>query len=175
MMAKAGRQVVLLDSSVLINFLVIGRLGLLVDHPHYRFLITGHVRSEILDGNQRRRLRAALHRQEFEITVIDDLDELQTFGQLSQGGTLGPGECAVLAAARHRGLMVAVDDKLAKRTAEKLVGAAYVLDTVTIICSLIEAGALTVREADKFIGTWSRNNFTPTCRSFAELISPDPS
>jgi predicted nucleic acid-binding protein len=173
MMAKAGRQLVLLDSSVLINFLVIGRLDLLVGHPSYRFSVTGHVRHEILDGNQRRTLRAALRREDFEVTIVDGPDELHIFGELSRSMTLGAGECAVIAAAKHRGLLVGIDDKVAKRTATQHLGAAPVLDTVKIICSLIEAGTITVREADKFIRTWSRNSFTPAIRTFAELISPD--
>jgi predicted nucleic acid-binding protein len=174
MPAKAARKLVLLDSSVLINFLVIDRLDLLVEHPRYRFLITGHVRREILDGNQRRKLRAALRREDFEVTLIDDLDELQIFGELSRRSILGAGECAVIAAAKHRGLLVGIDDKVAKRTAEELLGAGNILDTVKIIGSLIEADVIAVRDADKFIATWSRNCFTLPIRSFAELHPTNP-
>ncbi len=42
-------QEVVIDTSVLINFLVIHRLDLLVGHPGFRFVVTDHVREEITE------------------------------------------------------------------------------------------------------------------------------
>ncbi len=46
-MAMKDREDAISDTSVLINFLAVGRLDLFVKHPKYRFVITGHVRREV--------------------------------------------------------------------------------------------------------------------------------
>jgi hypothetical protein len=46
-MSNARRTAVLLDTSVLINFLAVDRVDLLGHHPRYRFLVTEHVRKEV--------------------------------------------------------------------------------------------------------------------------------
>ena len=172
-MAKAGRELVLLDSSVLINFLVIDRLDLLVNHPRYRFVITGHVRAEILDGNHAENCGLQFVAKTLKSPSLTIWMNSRRSAN-SHVGRFSAGKCAVIAAAKHRGLLVGLDDKVAKRTAEKLLGAANILDTVKIVGSLIEAGVIAVRDADKFIGTWSRNSFTPSIRTFAEFAPDNP-
>ena len=46
---QTGRRLVVLDTSVLLNFLRVGRLDLLVELPGHEFLVTDHVRGEVTD------------------------------------------------------------------------------------------------------------------------------
>lgn len=48
--ASDGRMLVSLDTSVLINFLRLGRLDLLIGHPDWRFVVTDHVVSEVSEA-----------------------------------------------------------------------------------------------------------------------------
>jgi len=47
--AAGGPLIVISDTSVLLNFLRIGRLDLLTSHRDYRFAVTEHVIGEITD------------------------------------------------------------------------------------------------------------------------------
>jgi predicted nucleic acid-binding protein len=51
---------VILDTSILINFLAIDRVDLLGQYRRYRFLITAHVRSEVTHAAQLARLESAI-------------------------------------------------------------------------------------------------------------------
>ena len=53
---------VILDTSVLLNFLALDRLALLASHPRYRLLVTDHVEREVTDvfPDQAERLKSAL-------------------------------------------------------------------------------------------------------------------
>ena len=57
---SAAPDDVVLDSSVLINFLAISRVDLLGKFRRYRFLVTAHVRSEITNAAQFARLNRPL-------------------------------------------------------------------------------------------------------------------
>jgi hypothetical protein len=48
-MSTTSKQEVILDTSVLLNFVKIDRLDLLCQHPCYRFVVTNHVRGEVTD------------------------------------------------------------------------------------------------------------------------------
>jgi hypothetical protein len=53
-MATDGRSIVVIDASVLINFLAVDRLGLLTSHPNFKFIVTDHVRGEVTEEARRR-------------------------------------------------------------------------------------------------------------------------
>jgi predicted nucleic acid-binding protein len=172
-MSSAGRAEVLLDTSVLINFLNIDRLDLLTQHPDFVFLITNHVRREITDyyPEQVQRLQDGIASGAVTEIVVESIDELNLFAQLSQSGRLGVGECVVIAAAAVRGIPVAVDDKQAKKTALKHCPRNNVLDTVGLIVSLIHAGLIDVPQADAIKQVWeSTYRFRLMFQSFSERI-----
>jgi predicted nucleic acid-binding protein len=157
---------------VLVNFLAIDRVDLLVGLASHRFHITAHVRGEVTYPNQVASLNAAIHSGQLSELPTGNLAELATFAGLTT--TLGVGESAAIAAAQHRTMLVAVEDRSARRTAESLVGQHNVLGTVDLMVRIIQAGQLTVAEADAIKRDWETNHrfALPQFNSFAEQLPP---
>ena len=101
-MAEAALQDLILDSSVLINFLAVDLLGTLARQPEYRLTITDHVYDEISAHylSQQARLKAGLTAGHLVQTSVKSEPELEIFKRLVRLGSLGTGECGAIAAAK---------------------------------------------------------------------------
>ena len=163
---------VVLDTSVLVNFLAIDRLDLLTGLASHHFAITPHVRAEVTYPDQLALLTAAIQTGQFPELPTGTLAELATFARLT--ATLGTGESAAIAAAQHRSMVVAVEDRTARRTAESLVGKNNVLSTADLMVSIIKSGLLSVAEADAIKFDWEANHrfALPQFKSFAQILPP---
>lgn len=160
-------ELVVLDTSVLINFLALGRLDLLAEHPEFRFLVTGHVRDEIEEPRQRRMLDHALREGRFDEAAVHAAEELAVFSEFIRTHRLGMGECAALAVAIIRGVPIAIDDRVARAKARQLFAFERFLGTEDIVYASIRAGVLTVKEADTMKGSWQSDyRFKLPFRSF---------
>jgi predicted nucleic acid-binding protein len=146
MMTTSTVLELILDASVLINFLTIDRIDLLQHLPGHHFVITAHVAGEITYPDQARRLATAIHAGALHMLPVGSHAELVTFARLTT--TLGIGESAAIAAAQHRSMLVAVEDRTARRRAESLVGKQNVLSTVDLMLRAIQAGLVTIADAD---------------------------
>jgi len=172
-MAPSEPVKVVLDTSVLINFLSVNRMDLLAEHPEFRFVITDHVRREVTAcyREQSERLRAALVSGSLTETRVETIEELTLFAHLVGNPRLGTGECAAIAAAVHRNQVLAIDDKAARKAALLFAPRLRILDTQNIMLSLIHTGVLTVSEADTIKTAWeTEHNFRLKIVSFAELL-----
>jgi predicted nucleic acid-binding protein len=172
-MATDGRLVVVLDTSVLVNFLAVDRIDLLSGHPLYRFVVTDHVRIEVTEAypDQLARLDTALDSLQLEQISVTSLEELSVFAKLSSDGRLGFGECAALAAGFVRGLLVAIDDKAARKRAMAHDSSLVLLDTCDIIIQSIKHGCLDVVSADGIKLEWeTQHNFRLKFSSFKERV-----
>lgn len=165
-------SVIILDASVLINFLTIDRVDLLTHLPEHRFVITAHVGREVTYSDQAARLATAIHNGHLRELSAGIHAELATFARLTR--TLGIGESAAIAAAQHRSMVVAVEDRTARRTAESLVGKRNVLSTTDLMVSIIHAGLLTVAEADAIKLDWETNHrfALRQFKSFKDCLPP---
>lgn len=163
---------VVLDTSVLVNFLAIDRVDLLAGLSSHRFAITPHVRGEVTYPDQAARLNAAILSGQLLELPTGGLSELATFAQLTS--TLGIGESAAIAAAQHRTLAIALEDRTARRTAESLVGKHNILGTVELMVLALQAGLLTVADADAIKADWEANHrfALPQFKSFKGLLTP---
>lgn len=173
-MATDGRSDAIIESSTLVNFLKIDRADLLGNHPAYRFIVVDAVRNEITKhyAAQVATLDAAFAAgQLFEDqpAAATSIAELAAFAAMA-AIKIGVGERAAIAAAKTRGLPLAMDDERAwKRAGSGLTR----LDTVSVMVALIKAGGIDVATADAIKSDWERNHkfikryFT----SFAELTS----
>jgi predicted nucleic acid-binding protein len=172
-MATDGRTDAIIDSSTLVNFLKIDRADLLASHPHYRFIVVDAVRAEVKKHHaaQVARLEAAFAAgQLFEDQpdAATYIAELAAFAVMAST-KIGVGERAAIAAAKTRGLPLAMDDERAwKRAGCGLMR----LDTVSVMVALIKAGIIDVVAADAIKSDWESNHkfIKKHFSSFAELI-----
>lgn len=157
--ADASLPTVVLDASVLINFLAIDRADLLRAHRS-RFVVTTHVRGEIAAHypEQVERLRAAFDAGTLSEIDVDGPPELETFGRLSETGRLGSGECSAIACAHHRGFVLAIDDRQARKQCARLNPELRLTDTPTLVLDLIRAAHLTIAQADAMLDAWATSH-----------------
>lgn len=168
--------VVITDTSVLINFLVLDHAALLARLPDHRFVVTEHVRGEITDHyqHQLQRLEAAFAAGILEEIQVTELPEVQLFAQLTATG-LGIGECSAIAVAAHRQLALAIDDKRAVRKLKSVGLQLTIHSTESLIVLLIQHAVLTIAEADAMKRDGAQNHrFRLPFGSFAERLSASP-
>ena len=167
----SGRQLVVLDTSVLLNFLRVGRLDLLVQLPEHEFLVTDHVRLEVIDGECARMLGVALRNEQLREERIDAPLEVAAFQQLAAVRALGLGECAALAVAVCRQLPIAIDDKVARKKAQVLFGFEQFVGTAELMVDAIRCGLVDVAAADRIKARWEVDlRFRLGFESFAEMV-----
>jgi len=174
-MAAEGRSKAIIDTSVLVNFLKIDRTDLLLKHPHYQFVVLDFVRHEVKTQypEQVARLDAALA---LGVLLPDDppasIDpaELATFAAMSNL-RLGQGEMAAIAAAKVRGLALAMDDRRAWKRSAAFSAGIQNEDTVSIMAALIKSDIIDVACADAIKADWQANHrFTLRFASFADVL-----
>ncbi len=168
------QTIVITDTSVLINFLVLDRAELLARLPSCRFVVTDHVRAEITKHyhEQLHRLEQAFADKVLEEISVTEMAEIQIFAELTATG-LGIGECSAIAVAAHRNLTLAIDDKTPIKRVQKLGLSLTILTTETIVVLLIRQQVLTIAGADAMKLEWEQNHrFRLTFQSFAERLEP---
>ena len=173
------------DTSVIINFCVVGRLGLLVRCvPPPRYLVAD-VRDEIEDPNSRRLVDRMIERHELLMVVATEPAEILTAepaavlaaqpievrtaqpaavpagttDRAGAGGPLGRGEQATLDVAAARGWSVAVDERPGRRAAARRVGSGRVTGTVGILRAAVGARLITPRTGDVLLARMIRAGY----------------
>lgn len=162
--------IVITDASVLINFLVLDRVGLLSRLTSLRFVVTDHVRAEITEHfpEQLQRLNVAFQAGVIEEISVTDIVEVALFADLTSKG-LGVGECSAIAVAVNRKLTIAIDDKRALKKVARLGYNLKVLGTEQLVVQLIAESVLTIVEADQMKDDWEQNyRFKLSIVSFSE-------
>lgn len=166
-------NIIVSDTSVLINFLKINRLDLL-DTCSLRVLITDHVREEITNGypDQLQRFQKGLQQNFLEEISITDPAAIELFVILhAKNKCLGYGECSAIAAAVHYKYLLAIDDKVAIESAFSLAPHLPILRTQDLIVKMIKEKVLTLVEADRILHEWATTHrFKLKISSFNELL-----
>jgi predicted nucleic acid-binding protein len=164
---------VITDTSTLVNFLRINCVDSLAGLTSYRFVVTDHVRAEVMTFSPARlaNLEFALMAGHIVEVTLDTPAELGVFGELKTL-RLGDGECASSAAALSRGTPLAIDDMRARKKALEREPGLRRLDTVGLVVEAIRAGLQTVPEADAIKANWEQNHrfIKKHFSSFAELV-----
>lgn len=164
---------VLLDTCVLINFATIGRVDLLRALAGYSFLITEHVRDEVKEHftTQYDAVTAAVEDGSVQEIVVDTPEELADFALLTARRNLGDGECSAIAAAKHRSLVLAMDDRRARNKAVAFHAPIQLLSTAELVVLLIQQQVLSVQEADDIKADWEQNHrFKLPLESFGDQL-----
>jgi len=165
-------SIVVADTSVLINFLVLDHVPLLASLPGRTFLITDHVRSEVTEHNpeQFSRLNQALasgHLQEISVT---DPAEVALFAAITKTG-LGIGECSAIAVAEHRHHTLAMEDRIARKRVARDYPTIPILMTESLMTELIRAALLDVEQADAMKTLWEVHyRFKLNFSTFADIL-----
>ena len=166
----ASLNSIVMDTSVVINFLVIDRIDLLA-YCSYLFLVTDDVVDEVKYPDQRTCLDAALDAGILHRVRVDNNQEVDMFGRLAESKRLGYGECSAIALAVGRNYMLPIDDGAAIKQARKIAPSLRILTTQDLVVKMIQAGLLSIAEADEIKSTWeSRNGFRLPIKSFADLM-----
>ncbi len=169
-------EVLVADTSVLVNFLAADRVALLGAYAMRRpcrLLITEHVEGEVSAQypEQSSRLRDALRARVLAVVAVDRPEELETFARLGVGSRLGRGERSAIAVAVHRGYALAIDDRRARRDALAFAAGLRVVSTQDLVVGMIRAGVFDVVAADALKAEWeSRHRFRLRIESFADLL-----
>jgi predicted nucleic acid-binding protein len=167
--STAVLRIVVTDANVLINLMHVSRLGLLGRIPGHEFVVPDHVREEITTPERRALLDRAIDDGWLKLERITDLDAIATFTELIDH--IGRGEAACIAIAAKRGWSIASDEKRRfRREAEARVGTSRILGTVEVFVLAIEAGLLTVEQADADKLVLERRRFKMSFASFRELV-----
>lgn len=153
------QAIVITDTSVLINFLVLDKVHLFSALADSRFLVTDHVRDEVTDHypEQLNRLNRAIASKVIEEISVTDLVEVELFAELTVTG-LGVGECSAIAVAAHRNYSLAIDDKTARKRVAKRFPAMPILTTESLVILLIKENVLSVSEADVMKADWEKHH-----------------
>lgn len=169
----ASKTEILLDTSVLINFARIGRIDLLARRPRCVFLVTDHVRAEVLEHyrEQFEAVDAAVESGILTELAVTGAGELEDFGKLVAMKSLGIGECSAIAVAKHRSMALALDDVPARKKAVKFHSGLRLLGTEDLMVALVKENVLSIQEADSIKHDWEANHrFKLMFGSFAERV-----
>lgn len=163
-------RIVVADTCVLINLMHVARLELCARIPGVELVVPDHVREEITRPEEKAALAACLARGDLQIEEITDSAAVALFAELT--GRLGRGEAACLAIAAEKGWMVASDEKgRFRREAQERIGKDRLLGTPDLLALAIQAGLLTIEEADKDKGVLEGHRFKMGFASFRDLVA----
>ena len=158
-MAHVGLTAIALETSVLLNFVNIGRLDLLryLDMP---VVLPDQVLHEIRRPAQIQAVQDAVAATVVDIQTIRDPVELDLYAGLRADGRLGEGECAVLAVALSRNWIAGLQDRRARLEGQLRRRDLSIYQTEDLVLALIRAGRLPLQEADGFLVEWvTRHRF----------------
>lgn len=147
------KKPIVIDTSVLLNFVNIGRIGLLACLGT-TIVLLDQVMVEVIRPDQIAQVEEAIARETLELHNVSDPDELSLFIHLMSVGRLGAGECAVLATAVTRHWIAGIQDKRARNEGKRLRSDLVICQTEDIVLELIRRGYLTIEEADGFLIEW---------------------
>lgn len=168
-MTSGTQTVVVADANVLINLIHVARLGFCADLPGLSFMVPDHVLREITRPEQRSHLDGALDSGALQLCSITHPEDVSLFTDLTV--RLGRGEAACLVLAKRHGWTVASDEKgRFRREALKRVGRHRLIGTPDLFMRAIQAGLVTVDEADADKETLERKKFKMTFKSFREKL-----
>lgn len=168
-MTGSADDLVFTDTSVLVNFAILDRFGLLAALSGFRFIVPDTARAEVIVPEEREVLDIALRDRHVTEVTFETTDELRLFAELS--AQVDPGEAACLAMAIARDAFVACDERgaFARITRERL-GADRTFTTPGLILEAIRAGAIDVEAADACKALLEQHRFRMRFASFRALL-----
>ena len=169
-MEQTSAVPVVLDASVLLNFVKIGRLELL-GRLGTSVVLLDQVFDEVRRPDQRRVVKDAVAASTLELQSVRNPVEVALFTELWAGGRLGAGECAVLAVTLTRNWVAGLQDRRARTEGQRRREDLALYQTEDLVLKSIKAGYLTLEEADGFLAEWAtKHRFRSRLTSFRDLM-----
>jgi len=163
-------RIVVADACVLINLMHVARLELCARLPGIELVVPDHVREEITRPHEQAELAASVARGDIRIEEITDAASIALFAELTT--RLGRGEAACLSMAIEKGWMVASDEKgRFRREAKERIGEKRIVGTPELLVLAIQAGLLSVDDADEDKATLAARRFKMNFASFRDLVA----
>ena len=159
-----------LDASILLNFVKVDRVDLLgkLGSP---VLLLDQVHAEIIRPEQRQVVTEAIAAGIMDLESVTDIAEVTLFAALRSGGRLGAGECAVLAVSLNRNLIAGLQDKRARAEGKRRSRALRLCGTEDLMVTLLRNGTVTLADADQLLVEWATHHrFRLKIASFSELL-----
>ena len=166
-------KIVVVDANVLINLMHVARLDLCKVLPDLEFVVPNHVHEEIQRPAHREAFDQAVSEGLFQIVLITEPEDIELLAELTT--RLGRGEAACLVLAVRHGWTVASDEKgRFRREAAKRIGKDRIIGTADLYIRAIEAGLITIQEADADKATLEARRFRMPFGSFREKAQESP-
>ena len=161
---------IVLDASILLNFVRVGRIDLLGELGS-RVVLLDQVHAEVIRPEQSQVVTEAIAAGIMDLESVTDITEVTLFADLRAGGQLGAGECAVLAVALNRNLVAGLQDKRARAEGKRCSSALRLCGTEDLMVTLLRSGAVTLAAADQLLVEWAtQHRFRLKIASFSELL-----
>lgn len=172
-MEQQGPTPIVLDTSVLLNFVKIGRVELL-GQLGTSVVLLDQVLDEVRRPKQRKVVKDAVTAGTLDLQSVRNPVEVALFAELRAGGRLGAGECAVLAVALTRNWVAGLQDRRAGTEGQRRCEDLVLYQTEDLVLKLIKTGYLTIEEADGFLAEWAeKHHFRSKVASFRDLNKSD--
>ncbi len=169
-MQQQGPTPLVLDTSILLNFVKIGRTELL-GQLSTSVVLLDQVFDEVRRPKQRETVEGAVDMGILDLQSVRDPAEVALFADLRSEGRLGPGECAVLAVALTRNWTAGLQDRKARLEGQRRREDLALYQTEDLVLMLIKTGYLTIEEADGFLVEWAaKHRFRSRLNSFRDLM-----
>lgn len=169
-MTSSEPTTIVLDTSVLLNFVKVGHVAFLgrLGPP---VLLLDQVFAEVIEPEQRAAVKVAVTAGALSLESVTDIAEVTLFAELRAGGQLGAGECAVLAVALNRNLVAGLQDKRARAEGRRKHKALRLCQTEDLMVELVRGGHMTLGVADQLLVEWAtKHRFKSKISSFRELL-----
>lgn len=160
---------IVLDASVLLNFVKIGRIKLL-SQLGTSVVLLDQVHDEVKRPEQREAVDGAVKVGILDLQSVRNPLEVALFANLRADGRLGAGECAVLAVALNRNWVAGLQDRRARVEGQRRRKDLALCHTEDLVLKLIQSEHLTLNEADGFLVEWAtKHRFKSRLTSFRDL------
>lgn len=160
------RRLTVVDASVLINFLSLGRFALLTGLPR-RLIITAEVNEQLM--RNRSALDAALEAGLVSVENPSLGENAELFARLSR--MLGRADASCIATAKVLGADLAADDGTFLREAKKaLPSGQTLLGTEKLLAEAVGVGLLGLAEGDALLGKLPELRYRPKVKSLREIL-----
>ena len=169
-MTLTDTAAIVVDTSVLLNFVKVGRIDLM-QFIGVSLLLPDDVYAEVTRPEQRAVVDRAVAAGVLIRETIADLAEVVLFAERAQSGRFGPGERATMAVALVRGSAVAIQERPAQAEMLRRNRHAKIITTEDIIICAIRSGAITVADADALLVEWrTRHRFASRLATFRDFF-----